>query len=62
MKESKKKLDDSLKQNSADKPLTDEELTSVTGGLLGVYADTTIDYANDCKVVLVEGEKPENAK
>lgn len=42
MKKRKTHTDRPLKHEIADKPLKDEELTVVTGGLNGSYADVTL--------------------
>lgn len=55
-------LNDSLKQHRDDASLSDDELASVTGGLLGAYADTTIGYTGDCETVLIQEEELANAK
>lgn len=60
MKEVKKSW--AIHQNRADKPLAYDELASVTGGLLGAYADATHDYTGDCVTVLVQAEEIQNAK
>lgn len=41
MKKQKTDTDRSLEHEIADKPLKDEELAAVTGGLNGSYADVT---------------------
>ena len=42
MKKRKTHTDRPLKHEIADKPLKDEELVTVTGGLNGSYADVTL--------------------
>ena len=53
MKKRKTHTDRPLKHEIADKPLKDEELAAVTGGLHGSYADVTLPW---------QDEELENAK